>query len=378
MKFEQFLTKHFKNDSVIKEYVNYINIHKLAQDTNKEDIVYEIHHILPESIFPEYKYEPENLVKLKLYDHLVVHYILAKTKDSKMLFAFNMMSRIRHSTILSEEQLVEAANMYSELRNDISENIKVLRLANPNTITVEGRKKLSKANTGTIAVIDKITNKSFKVKTEEYYANTDKYSHYMSGKTHSTETKSKISENGIKGLSAFTHKENGNVVYREVSFNDIDYIKGDIGLSEVAKERFTGSVHWTNTLTGESLRAKECPGKDWIKKRSNFTNPFEGNALLLDIRTGEKVLIDKDKITPQYCIYNKLLLVSDKLIISTKECICEIIGVESTQPNVGNAFNYLKGKKTSNKFLKEALLTELDKFKIIKASELIYNNQEIK
>ena len=199
----------------------------------------------------------------------------------------------------------------------------------------------------------------------------------MTGKTHSDETKQKMSDNGIKGKFAFTHKETGKVIYEDESFSDTDYVKGNPTYSETASKRFKGDSHWTNIITGESFRAKECPGENWIKKRSNFSNPFEGKALLVDIKTGNKELIAPEDVTPQYCIHNKILLVSSTHIISTKEAICNIINVEQNSKNANNAFNYIKGKKVPVKFKTEANLTLLNRFKIVKASELNYQGQII-
>ena len=157
MNFIQLLNTKFDNESVIKEYVDYIQNNKLANDTVKSDTMYEVHHVLPESLFEEYRYEPTNLVKLTLYDHLVVHYILAKTGNSKMLFAFNMMSRVRHSGILTDEQLDEVAKMYSELRKDISANVSAMRLANPSIMTDAGKAVISKFTKNNVVVTNNIT-----------------------------------------------------------------------------------------------------------------------------------------------------------------------------------------------------------------------------
>lgn len=375
--YKQLLSTKFKNQSTIEEYIDYIQNHKLSNDTLKSATMYEVHHILPESIFDEYKHEPSNLVKLTLYDHLVAHYILAKTQNSKMLFAFNMMSRIRHSGILTEEQLDEAAKMYSELRKDISSNVSKMRKSKPIVFSDAGILTLSKASIGKVYVIENGSGKTIKITTDEYRANPDLYTHTSAGKIHSEETKKKISDNGIKGKTAFTHKETGTLLYEDESFSNPNYTKGNPISSKTAIEKFKDASHWTNTITGECVRSKKCPGDDWVKKRSNFENPFKGNAILIDIKTGEKGLYPQDNISPQHCTYNKIVLVSSTHIYSTKEEICEIINVEKSAKNVINVVDYIRGKKVTAKFKSEANLTELSKFKAIRVADLRYDGQII-
>lgn len=43
---------------------------------NKESYV-EKHHILPKSIYPEFKNDPNNLIELSIYNHIMIHYFLA-------------------------------------------------------------------------------------------------------------------------------------------------------------------------------------------------------------------------------------------------------------------------------------------------------------
>lgn len=109
LNFNELLSTVFTDVKIITEYIDYILKNKLSNTTKRTDHYYEIHHILPRSLFPEYEYEPDNLVKLSPYDHFVVHYIIAKTKNPKMLYAFNMMNRAKSS--MADDQLDEAAKI---------------------------------------------------------------------------------------------------------------------------------------------------------------------------------------------------------------------------------------------------------------------------
>jgi len=83
-------------------YVEYVNIIKTSPKTKNT----EKHHILPRSIFPEFKNDPDNLVELDVIDHLLAHRVLAKTQDHRMILAFFMMFTYEHKRYasLSEEQ----------------------------------------------------------------------------------------------------------------------------------------------------------------------------------------------------------------------------------------------------------------------------------
>ena len=80
-----------KDGRWINRYLKFISVFKLAERSNKTHN----HHILPVSLFPQYK-------KLKLFEwnsailtiraHHIAHYMLAKALGGKMWFAFNNMN----------------------------------------------------------------------------------------------------------------------------------------------------------------------------------------------------------------------------------------------------------------------------------------------
>lgn len=83
----------------------------------------ENHHILPSSLFPEYKDDPNNIVSLDILDHLKAHEILAKTGDSKMIMAFWFMfsySERRYSE-LPESQKTDLKIKYENARIKMAE-----------------------------------------------------------------------------------------------------------------------------------------------------------------------------------------------------------------------------------------------------------------
>lgn len=81
------------NQFYLKRYLKIINsILKLGE--RKDLVDRETHHILPKSMFEEYKTDEENLIDLSLREHYVIHFILYKCfYDSKeMIYTFNMMN----------------------------------------------------------------------------------------------------------------------------------------------------------------------------------------------------------------------------------------------------------------------------------------------
>lgn len=76
-----------------KYYIWYKSICQRAMNRRLPECTYtEIHHILPKSIFPEYKTDPNNLVQLTAREHFICHWLLTKfVKHEKIVYAFQMM-----------------------------------------------------------------------------------------------------------------------------------------------------------------------------------------------------------------------------------------------------------------------------------------------
>ena len=83
------LLKLFKCDETRSQYFDLI---KENITRNKIKGKTDQHHILPKSIYPEYKNSKWNKVNLLFEDHFLAHYFLATgTKDGKMIKALHMM-----------------------------------------------------------------------------------------------------------------------------------------------------------------------------------------------------------------------------------------------------------------------------------------------
>ena len=102
-----------QNSKYVKWYFNIISSKKFYNDEKIEE-----HHILPKSIYPEYKNDKINLIKLSLREHYVVHLLLWKMfnknsiERSKMAFA---VKRFRKGN----SEIFMNARKYALIRSDL-------------------------------------------------------------------------------------------------------------------------------------------------------------------------------------------------------------------------------------------------------------------
>ena len=307
--------------SVAQEYIDFI----LSCDKDIDENSYtENHHILPRSLFPEHINDADNIIRLRALDHYKSHYILAKSNNPKMLYAFNMMQRI--IPLLEQTEDIEAcAKMYQECREKI---IKLISEANTGRKFSEAtRRHLSEIRQGKIHVREKASGNMVYIDKTLYNENKDDYIHPSSGRKHSDETIDKMKANSIKSKHAFAHKKTGKVIYRDKDFIDDDYAKGY--KRPWATERFTGTKHWYNPETGEHIRAQDAPGESWIRKRRDFNNFFKDNVRVLDLRSGSSGYVNKSKRKPYEQIPNKQVIcdiIDNRLFVD--DYICKVIGIE--------------------------------------------------
>lgn len=101
----------YKKDHYLNRYIKLIEYYT----ENPPSVNYEVHHILPKSLFEHYKDNSDNLVKLPIKAHFIAHYLLHKIIGSKMTVAYYMMcNRLNKKT----SKAYESARLYH------SENMK--------------------------------------------------------------------------------------------------------------------------------------------------------------------------------------------------------------------------------------------------------------
>lgn len=96
----------------------YSIIENAKKQDRKDGNYYENHHILPESIFPQFRKEEWNFVSLSAREHFLCHWLLVKftvnEHKQKMYKALHKMTRSRGKRILSSAQY-EIARKYNSL-----------------------------------------------------------------------------------------------------------------------------------------------------------------------------------------------------------------------------------------------------------------------
>lgn len=118
----------FKDSKYTKAYFKIIqnavnSDRKYRTRNNPRYVYYEAHHILPKSIYPEYKNfvnYPWNKVLLTAKEHFICHLLLTKMckdqrHDGSMKQAFYMMSSYQHK--------IKTSRLYSNMRKILSDNL---------------------------------------------------------------------------------------------------------------------------------------------------------------------------------------------------------------------------------------------------------------
>ena len=134
------------NSKYVKWYIRII-----ASRNTREPERSETHHILPKSIYPEYKNDLSNLIKLTCKEHYIVHLLLWKMfkpgspERSKMAFA---VKRFRSGNF----KVIITSRKYSLLRSDLKhteETKEKIRLSNTGKkVSAETIEKLRESHLG--------------------------------------------------------------------------------------------------------------------------------------------------------------------------------------------------------------------------------------
>ena len=283
-----------KNRHYYERYVKFIE-YRINNPIDTRRYYTEKHHILPSSLFPEYKKEKWNIVVLSGREHFLVHYLLAKlTNHNSMWFAFNQMKRVasnRFNSVLYEMHRKTISNLISKTNTG-------------RVRSKEQRKILSETHSGFIVCRNK------KGEIERVSVNDERYlkgelTHHRTGSKHKKETIEKMKRNNY-----YT----GKVLCHNIKTGKQDcFLENEIpdgwkrGPSKKAKEKNSESVSklkwYTNLETNECIRVsstKELPknGK-WVRKRFFENNKgFEvANKMINVVNLKERVC---EKINPEF------------------------------------------------------------------------------
>lgn len=113
MNFYEMLAPISVSEHYLKRYLKLLEY--CGEHKPLESECVEKHHILPVSLFPEFKKNKDNIIKLTARYHFLAHWILAKlTNSPKMWFAFNQMKRVGYRSILYEYARKRISEVISE------------------------------------------------------------------------------------------------------------------------------------------------------------------------------------------------------------------------------------------------------------------------
>jgi len=188
----KFKIEHILDIDMLNKYIEICLSRKTIKNSNTER-----HHILPKSLYPEYKNLNKhkfNSVYLTKQDHLLAHFILAKAlhKDTNMKLAFKFMNERMNlnfkdlrldsklEDILDNKEFIKIRQEANILSDSHIKNI--IKSNKTRVYSEETRKKISEGNKGKF--ITKETRKKISLTSK--------------GRTHTEETKKEIS-NKLKG-----------------------------------------------------------------------------------------------------------------------------------------------------------------------------------
>lgn len=143
---KEFLNKFSKTElnlNNLKRYIKFINAIQIENRTIKIRFKQDYHHILPKSIFPEFKKNKENLIILNHREHFIAHLILTRIFNNQckpLLFAFNTMNNTRNLKRKKSNNRLYAKERF-EVKKRISENsIKFWKESDPEVILKHNKK----------------------------------------------------------------------------------------------------------------------------------------------------------------------------------------------------------------------------------------------
>lgn len=223
---------------------------------------YHNHHICPRSTHSAYIRHSNNIVRLPVRAHYLVHYILSKAiKHSSYIYAFKMLRKYGKNS-----------RIYNQFETEWRENISKCNKGRVRSQDV--RDAVSKANIGKLVVTD--GNKNFKISMSDPRYISGELKSYRVGYIHTEATKDKMSKNGIKGCTPL--RINGEIKYKytedEVESSEISEVWTD-EMRQRKSALVSDYVWYHDKITKKNCRllSDAIPGENLTKGRY-FDNPF--------------------------------------------------------------------------------------------------------
>lgn len=292
-------TDHVVNLSSLEYYITFCLENQLNDKKDKKKLGFiEEHHILPRALFPEFKKEKWNLVKLSPKNHFMAHYYLANAMNhKKVVLSLTMMKRtFKH---IPKEDVAALTALYEEHRLNIAKHVSAINTGKKHT--KEFCDNVSKRTKGT-AVYRDLNGNNHRLSTSDPRVLSGEFVYYRTGTKHTDTTKQKISDNGNKNKIVYT---NGS----DIKFFTVDETvpEGYTPGNHIAVE--TGKIngkklYFYNPLTKNQIRISSgtlppdgyIPGKIYYGKNGN---PLSNVKVADNIIDGNTIFLNPDEKYPR-------------------------------------------------------------------------------
>lgn len=150
---------NYASENIDSKYIRYLNkyitlINSLLINQQIDEIITEAHHIVPRSWNPDLIYDENNIICVSVKAHLILHHMLALTRDTRMCRAFYSMINMKPKDVFNYAVHVNLAAQAKQMWYDIS----VRPVVNLNTGEVFGSATAAAAYVGVKSISDPINN----------------------------------------------------------------------------------------------------------------------------------------------------------------------------------------------------------------------------
>jgi hypothetical protein len=242
----------------------YINFIESCKDNNAKMYIKdgEFHHILPKSIFCEYKnftLYSWNKVKLTLRQHFLAHWMLAKIFGGHQWFSFNQMRRWGGTSIL-----------YEYGRKYHKEEQRKLRLGIVATEITKEKMRLKRKNQ--IVVKDINGNKFATTTFDPKYISGELVPHQLGSRRDDIALKNLKEKNGIKGKKPFITFDGKQKWYKEEEGLLLGYKQGFLETT-LQKNKDNRRRMWVTNIESKKIiriNPEDFDDKKYIRGRIGF------------------------------------------------------------------------------------------------------------
>ena len=149
----------YAGENIDPKYVRYLIkyialINSLLAKQQIDETIIEAHHIVPRSWNPDLIYDENNIICVSIKAHLILHHLLALTRDNRMCRAFYSMLNMKPKDVFNYDVHVNLTTQAKQMWYDTA----VRPVVNLNTGEVFGSAAAAAASVGVQSISDPINN----------------------------------------------------------------------------------------------------------------------------------------------------------------------------------------------------------------------------